>query len=148
MIFGEVGRSNQTTSRCCFWHQGGRGRGHGGRGYRGDSYWLPQPRCSLSLLFSDLFGLFGWMKWTNGLKERTNHNPPYCLWESLPVLRVVKCLWRVNELLMFLQNQTTQQECVHTSVLSTRSTSACPLTQAQLTASEPLLNPQEDPLHL
>lgn len=120
------------AARCCFWHQGGRGRSQCGRGCRG---WLLLAATaevfSLSSFFRGLSFWFlcsvGWMKWTNGLRERTNHNPPYCLWESLPVLRVVKCLWRVNELLMFLQNQTTQQECVHTSVLSTRSTSAGPL---------------------
>lgn len=78
------------AARCCFWHQGGRGRSQCGRGCRG---WLLLAATaevfSLSSFFRGLTFWFlcsvGWMKWTNGLKERTNHNPPYCLWESLPV---------------------------------------------------------------
>lgn len=60
MIFGEVGRSHQTQHTAVSDTRVEGGGASVGGAVGGDSYWLPQPRCSLFLLFSEvyLFGFF------------------------------------------------------------------------------------------
>lgn len=53
------------------------------RGGRGHTGWLLLAASDQVFVFSCLC-FVGWT-WTDGLKDWTNHNPPYCLWESLPV---------------------------------------------------------------
>lgn len=74
MIFGEVGRSHQTQHAAVSDTRVEGGGASVGGAVGGDSHWLPQPRCSLFLLFSEvyLFGFFVLLVEWNGRTDWGN----------------------------------------------------------------------------